>query len=369
MNRFSSRWLALLLGSTATFAACGQEPDVGPQRTSSTTTASGGTIRSQVAAALQVEEETLAAQEAPDASADELALFQTECTEQMFADDEGYAAPTPPSLPAPKADLPPACDEQARSASLEAECGPIADATGATLAEAFAACAPDTTCRITLPAGDFEGNLVLGCVILQGAGDDTRIHGAVGFDRPSILARVAVDDAYGAVGTTASLLVNEATLRGGYEGLGFAWDAAIDVAVCRSRVAGGYSGVAQSWGSEKLTVAGSGVAACYEAVATSWGSEGLHVQQNVLFGGYSGVHIHRSLASAVVGNAVFGRFGAVDAYVEPPYFAEEDQEEMGIDEYEVQTIGVVVAHNTILGGALPEESEELNIVVEDNDQP
>lgn len=363
MKRHSALACLTTLAFALVSAACQEEKVAATRGTPPATPIAGQPgIRTAVATALALTEGDLDEDPAPPSSEDgDLAAFRSVCNETAMdalnQSSGDFAIPAPPALPA-SAGLPAACDESVRRDAVVEACGALTEASGATLAEAAASCVAGTTCHIVLPAGEFDGRVDLGCVILEGAGPETSIHGGLTFSAPSVLARVSVDDGYGAVGTTADLLVNEATLSAGYEGLGFAWDADLDVAVCRSRVAGGYSGVAQSWGSERLTVAGNSIAACYEAVASSWGSSGLHVTQNLLLAGYVGVHIHNSLASAIVGNTIYGEYQAVSV------FSFEDDPEF---DYDTTSAGVLISGNSILNGSLPESDPEHEILVENND--
>jgi hypothetical protein len=322
-------------------------------------------IRAQVAAAIEVPEPELIVDETAPMANDELALFVSECNEEALEalnqDDGDLVIPTAPALPASSKDLPAACDEAARAADIVDRCGPLVATTStASLTEALAGCTEGTTCHIQLPEGDFDSNGArLGCVVLEGAGEGTRIHGGVSVDAPSIIARVAIDDAYGAVSASADVLVSESLLTGGYEGLSASWEQ-FDVAVCRSRVAAGYAGVGQSWQAHRLTVAQSAIAACYEAVSTSWGSENLHAQGNLLFGGYVGVEIHHSLASAVVGNTIFGGYQAVAVSQWEEEAAQQDE----VD-YTPRIAGVFVSGNTILAGSMPVSDLDNDIVIEE----
>jgi hypothetical protein len=281
--------------------------------------------------------------------------------------EEGSAAvvlPEPPPLPE-VATLPEACDEAARIAAVVEACGPLAapitDAPD--LASAVARCTAGTTCRIELPAGDFAGPVALGCTILSGAGEATRIHGTVGVVADSVIARVAIHSEYGALSPAADVLVNEATLVGGYEGLSFAWDADLDVAVCRTRIAAGYSGAGQSWGSRKLTVAGSAIASCYEGVSSSWGSQDLHVQGNLIVAGASAVVVHQSRTAAIIGNTLGGVVNAVELSDAPdePALANEDDP---VEEYSLPVEQILIEGNIILGGALPASDPARDILVQ-----
>jgi len=306
-----------------------------------------------IAAALDLEE-NLAVQ-APGMDARDLAAFQAVCNDEALGNGDDFSViPPTPTLPAfgTEALL---CDEAARIEALVARCGPLTPTTGATLAEHIDACVPGTTCHIVLPAGDFDGDVGIGCAVLEGAGDATRIHGTVSA-ADAIIARVAIDAEYAAIGPVGDLLVSEAALRAGYEGLQVSWGADVDVTVCRSRIAAGYSGASQSWDSQRLSVVQSAVASCYEAVATSWGSQHLLVQENVLLAGYSGVNIHQSLASVVVGNTIFSGHEAVGIT------SWEDVDTT--DPYTPDVEGVFVSDNAIVGGTLPESQLDRDIIVQ-----
>jgi len=309
-----------------------------------------------IAAALNLEGDLTV--RAPDMNSEALAAFQAVCNDEAMArlnpDSGDFLIPPTPALPAfgSEAAL---CDEATHIDALVARCGPLTPTTGATLAEHIETCVPGTTCHIVLPAGDFDGDVGIGCAVLEGQGDDTRIHGTVSA-ADAVIARVAIDGAYAAIGPVGDLLVSETALRAGYEGLQVSWGADVDVTVCRSRIAAGYVGATQSWDSQRLSVVQSAVSSCYEAVSTSWGSQHLLVQENALLAGYSGVNIHQSIASVVVGNTIFSGHEAVGIT------SWEDVDTT--DPYTPDVQGVFVSDNAILGGSLPESRPDRDIIVQ-----
>jgi hypothetical protein len=164
-----------------------------------------------------------------------------------------------------------------------------------------------------------------------------------------------VEDAYGALHTDGEVLLSQAVLRGGYEGGSTAWSAQ-GPRICRSQVSGGYGGFDIAWHSSRLWIAGSAISACYEGAALSWGSRGLKVIDSIVYGGYGAVGTSwGSVDVEVRGSRLGSVYAAVSIHVAP-------------DEYDVfpATFDVLVTHNTIVSGSLPEPDPKLNIVVEDN---
>jgi hypothetical protein len=312
----------------------------------------------------------LTTEEQLNAIADELELkpeqlnvtappFETNDVRRLrsFCDDNNNndRAPEPPALPAVDEPLPATCEETSRVADVVAACGPLVEVPPSeSLAAMMSACGPGTTCHVVLPAGTFSGDLSLGCLWLEGQGEATVIRGTLSFDRASVLARVRVEANYGAVSTTADLLITEATLMGGYEGVGTAWRQELDLAVCNTRIGAGYVGVHQSWESRQVTVAASAVATCYEGVGISWGSSELVVSQSIVLGAYAAVNIHQSRAVGIIGNVLFGGLDAVGISNPSPGFEQE---------YGVQVSSVLVTGNDVQGGSLPTSDPDHNIVV------
>lgn len=331
-------------------------------------------LTSQLAQTLGVDEDDIVDLVAPDIDPAELAAFRSFCSTQADLDETSRLADAPPLLALPStassSTLPHDCDEAARLAALVDDCGPLTPSTTQAadrLDDALAGCVAGTTCHVVLPAGDFIGGADFGCAFIEGAGAATRIHGVV--SGAGILARVSVDDAYTPIQPYGALLVNEAVVVGGYEGLSISWEADYDVAVCRSQIAGGYSGAGQSWASHKLVVAGSSVAACYEAVSSSWGSEQLLAQENILFAGHSGVSIHHSLASIVVGNAIASDNEAVgvsqwDQASLNDLDGDGEPDADGEDPYTPVIVGVLVRDNVVYDGTLPESDPAADIIID-----
>jgi hypothetical protein len=269
---------------------------------------------------------------------------------------------TPPPLPPrvqPIGALPLRCDVEARLAALVERCGPLEPSSVAVgdLGERLGGCRVGRTCGIALPEGTYRGGQTLGCVLLQGDGsaDATIIRGTLSFVDASVVERVAVFDDYGAVSTTADLLLSDVVLVGGYEGLGLSWDQELDIALCRSRVSAGYVGVNQSWASRRVTVAGNGIAACSEATSANWGSSLQHVTQNLLLSDLIGANLHQSPAVAVIGNVIAATVAAVDI---------QENAEDGGDPYTPRVRDIVIRGNDVVRGAMPTSDEARNIVVE-----
>jgi hypothetical protein len=169
------------------------------------------------------------------------------------------------------------------------------------------------------------------------------------------LARIDVQDSYGALTVDGDVLVSEGVLRGGYEGGSSAWTAT-GPRLCRTHIAAGYGGFDIAWHSSQLWMAGSAVSACYEGMALSWGSRGLKVIDSVVYGGYSAVGTSwGSVDVEVRGSRLGSDYAAVDIHIAP-------------DEYEVfpATFDVSATNNRIASGTLPESDPALNIVVENN---
>jgi hypothetical protein len=269
---------------------------------------------------------------------------------------------TPPPLPPavqPVGALPLRCDVAARVAAVVERCGPLEPSSVAVgdLGERLGGCRAGRTCGISLPEGTYRGGQTLGCVLLQGEGgvDATVIRGTLSFVDASVVERVAIFDDYGAVSTTADLLLSDVVLVGGYEGLGLSWDQELDVALCRSRVSAGYVGVNQSWASRRVTVAGNGIAACTEATSANWGSSLQHVTQNLLLSDVIGANLHQSPAVAVIGNVIAATVAAVDI---------QGGAQDGGDPYSPRVRDIVVRGNDVVRGAMPTSDEARNIVVE-----
>lgn len=281
--------------------------------------------------------------------------FLAECA----GGDVPAVPPTPPSAPIVTDVMPPACDRAARIAAVIDACGPIDDVAFTTLSALSSSCGGGRTCRTTLPAGTFAGDATLGCVVIEGQGDDTIVDGWLSFHRPSVASRLLVTGEYNAIAASADVLLDEVTLIGGYEAVGVAWDQDLSLAVCRSRVAGGYSGVALAWGSKGAVVAATSIAACYEGLALSYGSSELHATRNVVYGGYSAVHVHQSTNVAVLGNVLFSPELAVDVFSGSTGASD--------PQYTPPSANVLIRRNHVVSGALPENDPEHGIVVEDND--
>jgi hypothetical protein len=269
---------------------------------------------------------------------------------------------TPPPLPpavSPVDDLPAHCDLENRLARLEAVCGPLTPSSveEGGLDARLAGCATGTTCLVTLAPGEHQGGQSLGCVVLQGgaSADETIVRGTLSFVRPAVVSQLSITDAYGAVSTTADLLLSDVVLVGGYEGLGLSWDQDLDVALCRSRVSAGYAGVNQSWGSRRVTVAGNSIAACYEATSANWGSSLQLVSQNLLLSDAVGASIHQSPGIVIVGNLIAATAAAVDIFA---------ADNLGDDPYEPDVEDILVRGNTIVRGAMPSSNPARNIIIE-----
>jgi hypothetical protein len=201
-----------------------------------------------------------------------------------------------------------------------------------------------------------EGGVVIRDGVAMRGAARPRIEGHVGARGTAIvLARVDVEDSYGALSTDGDVLVSDAVLRGGYEGGSSAWGAT-GPRICRSHIAAGYGGYDIAWHSSRLWLAGSAVSACYEGMALSWGSRGLRVLDSVVYGGYSAVGTSwGSVDVAVHGSRLASEYAAVSVHVAP-------------DEYDVfpATFDVAVTGNVVASGTLPASDPSLNIVVEDN---
>jgi hypothetical protein len=288
----------------------------------------------------------------PPPVADDGAMTQLS---RFCANGTNDQAPEPPAVPTPIEALPETCDEPSRIDAVVAACGPLLEVPASlSLAVMLSACAAGNTCHVKLSAGTYSGNLSMGCVVMEGEGEATIIQGTLSFSAPSVLARVRIEAEYGAVSTTADLLINETMLMGGYEGIGVAWSQELELTVCKSRIGAGYSGINQSWQSRRVTVAGSAMATCYEGVGISWGSSGLHLSQSIVLGGYTAVSIHQSSGVAIIGNVLFGGVEAVG--ISNPAVGFED-------EYGVQVTSVLVQRNDVRGGSLPLSDPDHNIVV------
>ena len=292
---------------------------------------------------------------------------------------------TPPPLLAvpPAADLPGWCDEGEAYRGMVAACGVprvvfVAKNTDpaagdgsvqtpfASVVDALSACA-GRACHILVGPGTYvESFEVSGCTFIEGGiqvdgGVATRgaarprVEGSVGVSGSAVLARLDVQDDYGALWTDGDVLVSDAVLRGGYEG-GSAAFGATGPRICRTHIAAGYSGFDIAWHSSRLWVAGSAVSACYDGLALSWGARDLEVLDSVLYGDYSAVGTSwGSVGVDVRGNRLGSEFAAVDIHIAP-------------DEYDVfpTTFDVNVIGNQIASGTLPENDPALNIVVRDN---
>jgi hypothetical protein len=291
----------------------------------------------------------------------------------------------PPLLALPAVDTLPAwCSEEDAYEDLVALCGPprvvvvaqgsdpnsadgSVDRPFATLTDALASCVVGTCHVLVAPGTYIEQTQMSGCTFIEGGvriEDGAAIRGAQrprflgtisGRGAANILARVDVEDAYGALGASGDVLVSEAILRGGYEGGSTAWGVE-GPRICRSQLSGGYSGFDISWHSARLWIAGSAVSACYEGAALSWGSRDLKVIDSTVYGAYSAVATSwGSVDVEVRGSRLGSDYAAVDIHVAP-------------DDYDVfpTTFDVLVTHNSIAGGSLPKEDPELNILVRSN---
>lgn len=293
----------------------------------------------------------------------------------------------PPLMPLPSVDaLPSWCDEEAAYQEIVAACGELpqvvvragaaAGGNGTvaapfdSIAAALAACAG--RCHIAVTAGTYVENVQLfACTVLEGGfeivdgalrrgAERPRIEGQVRADGDSILlARLDVNDAYGALSTGGDVLVSDAVLRGGYEAGSSAWQA-LGPRICRSYLAGGYGGFDVAWQSNRLWVAGSAISACYEGVALSWGSRGLRLVDSVVFGGYAGVGTSwGSVDVDVRGNRLGSAYAAVDVHVAADL-------SQGEDAPVPHDFAVTVVDNHVVSGSLPEHRPEIGIVVQDN---
>lgn len=276
--------------------------------------------------------------------------------ELVSACDVNGDSTTAPQLvpPAPATtDLPPECDEESRVAALIERCGPLEEST------LDAASCAGRTCHVVLGAGTFPAPANgLSCAFVEGTGGTTLIVGGATVS-DVVIARVRWDGEYGALSVMGDLLVNEAHISGDYEALSASWDADYDIAVCRSRVRAGYSGIGQSWESRRLTVAGNAIASCYEGAASAWGSSELVVEQNILISAFDGVNIHESSCTAVVDNVIAAGSSAVSTTIWPIC----DPATMGDCSFDPPTQRVLVDGNTVLSGVLPETMEDRQIFV------
>lgn len=236
-----------------------------------------------------------------------------------------------------------------------------------TITDAISACESES-CHILVGPGTYVESLeVTQCTFIEGGiqieggvatrgAPRPRIEGAVSARGSSIvLARIDVQDDYGALSTDGDVLVSEAVLRGGYEGGSSAWGAT-GPRLCRTHIAAGYGGFDIAWHSSRLWLAGSAVSACYEGMALSWGSRGLKVVDSVVYGGYSAVGTSwGSVNVDVRGSRLGSAYAAVDIHIAP------DE-----DDIFPATFDVSVRGNSIASGTLPESNPALNIIVENN---
>jgi hypothetical protein len=308
--------------------------------------------------------------------------------DQQLADVRAFCASAteqaPPALPLPEVDtLPAYCDEQARYEQLVDACGALevvvvaegalggdgsAAAPFGTLAQAFGACSGG--CHVLVGPGEYaaSGLDVPSCTFIEGAvvvdaaaglakvtSTLPRIDGALSVGSNTVLARVIVDDSYGALYAEDGALISESTLIGGYEGVGAAWSAT-GFDVCRSTIRAGYSGAGLSWESHGLRIAGSAISACYEGIGLSWGSYDLDVVGNHIYGAYEAVGTSwGSHTVTVTGNHLVGDYAAVSIHLEGN----------GPDEPTPSDFAVLVTDNTV-DGSLPAHDEGLGISVTNN---
>jgi hypothetical protein len=293
---------------------------------------------------------------------------------------------TPPPLLAlpPQTGLPEWCSEDDAYRQLVADCGTprvllvanggnpaVADGSlerpFPTIGAALSACA-GAPCHVLVGSGTYVESLqVSQCTFIEGGIQVEDCTATTGAPRPRIegsvstagsrivLARLDIQDHYGALQVDGDLLLSDAVLRGGYEGGSASWSAA-GPRICRSHIAAGYSGFGLAWDSTRLWLAGSAVSACYEGAALSWGSHGLRVLESVVYGGYSAVGTSwGSVEVEVRGSRLGSAYAAVDVHVAP-------------DEHNVMPrwFDVSISDNRIVSGTLPESNPALNIVVENN---
>jgi hypothetical protein len=325
----------------------------------------------------------------PASSSDEAASF-AEVAAFCEAHAGGYDTP-PPLLPLPEtAELPEWCDESAAHRALADACGVprvlvvargadpgIADGSAgapfASIGAAIAACAGP--CHLLVGPGTYAESVRLPrCTILEGGvavsdgvvtagAERPRIEGDVwASDEANLIARVEIEDEYGALQADHGALVVDSVLRGGYEGGSAAWSAR-GPRICRTRIAGGYAGIDIAWESSQLWIAGSAISACYEGAALSWGSRGLKVLDSNVYGHLSAVGTSwGSFGVEVRGSRLGGGFAAVDVHDAPNL-------EMGLDgpvEVWPESFDVSVTGNRIASGTLPESDASLGITVEGN---
>jgi hypothetical protein len=290
----------------------------------------------------------------------------------------------PPLMALPEVSrLPDWCDEDDAYREFVDTCGQPriafvsqgADPTGAdgsiqapfpSITGALQACGP--VCHLLVGPGLYtESPGVPSCTFIEGGvsiqGDIVvpgaprpRIEGSISASGSSItLARLDVQDTYGALHSAGDILVSDAVLRGGYEGGSSAWQAQ-GPRICRSHIAAGYGGADIAWHSSRLWVAGSAVAGCYEGLALSWGSRDLRVLDSVVYGGYQAIGTSwGSVTVDVRGSRLASEHAAVDIHIAP------DEDDVFPVTFDVRVVG-----NSIASGTLPESDPDLGIVVRDN---
>lgn len=309
--------------------------------------------------------------------------------------DRGDAPPLM-ALPA-SVSLPSWCDEAAAYDDLVARCGTprvvvvVATSTGdgadgsaaspfSSIAAALAAC--DGPCHVLVAPGSYAvgGLEVPPCTIVEGGID---VAGGVvtpGAARPHllgsiraagdaiVLARLDVEDDYGALDTDGDVLVSDSVVRGLYEAGSSNWSAT-GPRICASHLAANYGGFGLSWHSRRLWVAGSAVAACYEGLALSWGSSDLVVVDSVVYGDYEALGTSwGSVGVTAHGNRLGGSYSVVDIHVAA------DEDDVFPASFEVEVTGNRI-HGLACGertrddyvlACLPASNPGLGIVVEDN---
>jgi hypothetical protein len=302
---------------------------------------------------------------------------------RAFCADPANEDQAPPALPLlDDVELPAYCDEQARYEQLVDACGALdvvivaAGAAGGdgsaaapfgSLEQAFDACGGG--CHVLVGPGEYSvGDLdVPSCSFVEGAvvvdpsasvakavGERPHLSGSLSVGANTVLARVEVEDSYGALRAENGALISESTLIAGYEGVSASWSAT-GYDVCRSTIRAGYGGAGLSWESEGLRIAGSAVSACYEGVGLSWGSHDLEVVGSNVYGGYEGVGTSwGSHTVTVTDNVVVGDYAAVSIHI-----AGNGDEPMPSD------FAVVVSGNTV-DGSLPANDAGRGISVTDN---
>jgi hypothetical protein len=305
-------------------------------------------------------------------------------------------APPLMALPA-SAELPDWCDEQAAYDDLVARCGTprvvvvAATATGdgangspaspyPSIGAALAACAGP--CHVLVASGSYAVGMVSvpRCTVIEGGVD---VAGGVvtpGAPRPHVvgtidaagdaivLARLDVEDGYGALVVDGDVLVSDSVLRGRYEAGSSAWTAT-GPRICASHLAANYSGFDLAWHSRRLWVAGSAVGTCYEGLALSWGSSDLRVVDSIVYGDYDALGTSwGSVGVTAHGNQLGGSYSVVDIHIAP------DEDDVFPARFDVEVTGNRI-HGLGCGESvgddsvppcLPPSDPSRGIVVEDN---